>query len=242
MGKVTIHPATTVKPITLIGEMAGICWGANTSDASKNRNRGWDCIKSRHGRTWEFPEVYMVLDHYSARVIREVYTHIGGAPTRLQASTRYINYEEFPYVTPRSVLKNSEAQEVYDSVMENISVEMGHLEECGIPREDIAMMLPLAMESKVVIKMNLRTLLSMAQQRLCARAYWEFRQLMIDIKMALCNYSPEWEDLIVESGLYEPKCEVENGVCHERYSCGRCPTVEQLKARACDCSCENKDK
>jgi thymidylate synthase (FAD) len=66
----------------------------------------------------------------------------------------------------------------------------------------------------------------MPQQRLCTRAYWEFRDLMKDIKTALCNYSPEWEDLIVDSSLYEPKCVVE-GVCHERYSCGRVPKADK---------------
>ena len=42
MGKVTILPYTTVKPITMIGEMAGVCWGADTSDAEKNYKRGMD--------------------------------------------------------------------------------------------------------------------------------------------------------------------------------------------------------
>lgn len=226
MGKVTILEDTTKNPLCLIGLTAGTCWGAKTDDPSKNRARGWDCIKSRHGRTWEYPDVYMVLDHYSARVIREVYTHIGGAPTRLQASTRYINYENFDYVTPASIKNNPEAAQVYRDTMQTISEALQHLTECGIHKEDSAMLLPFGMETKVVIKMNLRTLFSMAQQRLCTRAYWEFRDLMKDIKTALCNYSPEWEDLIVDSGLYEPKCVVE-GVCHERYSCGRVPKADK---------------
>lgn len=226
MGKVTILEETTKNPLCLIGLAAGTCWGANTEDQSKNRARGWDCIHSRHGRTWEYPDIYMILDHYSARVIREVYTHIGGAPTRLQASTRYINYEDFDYVIPASIKNNPEAARVYAETMKTISEALQHLTECGIHKEDSAMLLPLGMETKVVIKMNLRTLFSMAQQRLCTRAYWEFRDLMKDIKTALCNYSPEWEDLIVDSGLYEPKCIVE-GVCHERYSCGRAPKVNK---------------
>ena len=88
MGTVTILDTTTRNPITLIGERAGVCWGADISDAEKNFKRGLDCIESGHGRTLEFVNVEMVLDGYSARVMREWYTHIGGAPTRLQASTR----------------------------------------------------------------------------------------------------------------------------------------------------------
>lgn len=225
MGKVTILEETTKTPISLIGLSAGICWGADITNNSKNRLRGWDCIRSRHGRTWEFPDIYMVLEGYSARVIREVYTHIGGAPTRLQASTRYINYENFDYIIPASIKNNSEALAIYTKAMEDISNSLQHLNECGIHKEDSAMLLPLGMTTKVVIKMNLRTLFSMAQQRLCTRAYWEFRNLMRDLKNALCEYSPEWEELLVDSGLYEPKCIVE-GVCHERYSCGRAPKAE----------------
>ena len=51
-------------------------------------------------------------------MIREWYTHIGGQPTRLQASTRYINYEHgFDYVTPASIAERSAAKAVYDELM-----------------------------------------------------------------------------------------------------------------------------
>ena len=93
MGKVIVQDYTYKNPITMIGVEAGICWGANTSNDEKNYLRGIDCLESGHGRTFEFPDVYLTLEGYSARVIREWYTHIGGLPTRLQASTRYIDYE-----------------------------------------------------------------------------------------------------------------------------------------------------
>lgn len=80
MGKVIIQGYTTKNPITMIGEEAGYCWGADTTDQKKNYKRGIECMESNHGRTIEFPDVYMVLDGYSARVIREWYTHIGGSP------------------------------------------------------------------------------------------------------------------------------------------------------------------
>ena len=67
----------------MIGKYAGECWGSDTSDPEKNYNRGLNCLADGHGRTFEFPDVYMTIDGYSARVIREWYTHIGGSPTRL---------------------------------------------------------------------------------------------------------------------------------------------------------------
>ena len=109
MGTVTILEETTKNPISLMGQRAGVCWGADVSNQEKNYKRGLDCMKSGHGRVLEYVNVEMIIDGYSARVIREWYTHIGGAPTRLQASTRYINYNDFSYTMPASVAKNDAA-------------------------------------------------------------------------------------------------------------------------------------
>ena len=222
MAQIIIQEHTTRNPIQLIGEEAGVCWGANTVDAEKNYKRGLDCLASGHGRTWEYPQVYMVLDGYSARVIRELYTHIGGTPTRLQASTRYINYKNFEYVVPPTVLKKPQAKLAYDAAMSAIADACAELEGLDIPREDIGMILPLGMETKVVIRTNLRQLIDMSRQRECTRAYWEFRQMMKDIKTALSDYSGEWA-LLVEK-YFMPKCE-ETGYCTEKKSCGRKETL-----------------
>lgn len=220
MGKVTILPETTKNPITLIGSRAGYCWGADVSDDSKNYRRGLDCIESGHGRTLEYPNIEMVFEGYSARVIREWYTHIGGAPTRLQASTRYINYKEFDYVTPHTVERNEEANKIFNETMRTIADACATLESIGIPREDAVMMLPLGMETKIVDKRNPRNLIDMSRQRMCTRAYWEFRELFDDILNALKQYSPEWEYIV--STQMMPKCEY-LGYCPEKHSCGRKP-------------------
>ncbi len=221
MGNVTIQKETTADPISLIGREAGVCWGADIGDAQKNYKRGMDCLISGHGRTWEYPQVYAVLDGYSARVIRELYTHIGGAPTRLQASTRYIDYQKgFAYVLPPTVAKDAAASAVYADAMQDIRIAMQKLEGMGIPREDCAMLLPLGMESKVVLRTNLRNLIDMAHQRLCTRAYWEYRRLMQDLMQALGDYSEEWRCLV--DTYFVPKCSV-TGFCTEKKSCGRKP-------------------
>ena len=221
MGTITILPETTRNPITLIGERAGICWGADTGSPDKNYKRGLDCIESGHGRTLEFVTVDMLIDGYSARVMREWYTHIGGAPTRLQASTRYINYGEFEYVTPKSVReKGVSAVGVYESCMTMIANSVRMLEtEFGVPREDAAMLLPLGMTTRVVDKRNLRNLIDMSRQRMCQRAYWEFRELYGDICDALNRYSDEWRTV---TDLMKPKCRV-LGYCPETHGCGMMP-------------------
>lgn len=221
MGTVTIQKHTTMNPITLIGEEAGICWGADITDEEKNYKRGVDCIKSDHGRAMEFPQVYLVLEGWSAKVIREFYTHIGGAPTRLQASTRYIDYSNgFYSVTPPSVENNPEALAVWDEFMQTVAPKIEQLKKLGIPNEDATNVLPLAYMTKVVVRTNLRNLVDMCHQRLCTRAYWEFRQLMKEILWQLENYSDEWEDIIYDLKVFKPKCEL-LGYCPEKKGCGK---------------------
>lgn len=224
MGQVIILPETTKNPITIMGERAGICWGADTSDPAANYRRGWDCITSGHGRVMEYVNVEMVLDGYSARVIREWYTHIGGAPTRLQASTRYIDYSNFEYVTPPSIEGNASARDAFDGCMEYIQNTLEILEHDGIPREDAAMLLPLGMTTKVVDKRNLRNLVDMSRQRMCNRAFWEFRELFGAIYGQLSKYSGEWNELVGD--VFYPKCEILH-YCPEKHGCGKYPGREE---------------
>ena len=223
MAKVIIEEYTVKNPITMIGSQAGVCWGGDITDPEKNYKRGISCFESEHGRTFEFPDVYIILDGYSARVIREWYTHIGGSPTRLQASTRYIDYQKgFDYVIPPSIEKDEDKKTEYVSAMDNILSSLQKLEEMGVPREDSALLLPLGMTTKIVCKHNLRNLMDMSRQRMCTRAYHEYRRLFSDLCKALSDYSDEWK-YVVEH-YFMPKCEY-TGYCREKNSCGRKPKL-----------------
>lgn len=218
MGKIIIQEETTKNPITLIGKEAGVCWCADSTDDEKNYRRGLECLEAGHGRTWEYPDVYLIIDGYSARVLRELYTHIGGLPTRLQASTRYIDYKNFGFVEPPSISGDIMRHVTFTSAVDSIRKAMLELEQLGAPKEDIANLLPLGMKSRMVAKYNLRTLIDMSHQRECTRAYWEFRDLFADLKEALSGYSEEWKYLV--DNYFMPKCEW-MGKCTETHGCGR---------------------
>lgn len=215
---ITILDTTTKNPISLMGERAGICWGSDISDPQKNYQRGLDCIKSGHGRVMEYVNVETVIEGYSARVIREWYTHIGGAPTRLQESTRYVNCNNFKYVIPPTIKKDFSREAYYVSTMSMLKQVYIKLIEDGVPKEDAAMILPLGMVTKIVDKRNLRNLVDMSRQRMCNRAYLEYRQLFGELTRALRNYSDEWKEVV--DMLFHPKCE-ELGYCPEYNSCGK---------------------
>lgn len=219
MRNVIVQKETSTCPISLIGKEAGICWGANTADDEKNFERGLKCIEDNHGRTLEYPQIYLVIEGYSAKVIRELYTHIGGSPTRLQASTRYINYNNFDFVMPHSI-NTKEKQDAFIAAINQTRLSMEQLKSLGVPNEDFTMLLPLCMETKIVLRTNLRNLVDMSRQRMCNRAYWEFRELFNDILKVLSGYSFEWNYLINDLKLFKPKCE-ELGYCPESKGCGR---------------------
>lgn len=226
MNLVRVMKETTIDPISLIGRVSGTCYGSDISDPKKNYKRGLENVNSGHGRTMEYPQVYLEIDGYSARVIRELYTHIGGAPSRLQASTRYISYDNFDYIVPASIKNTDQTYDIYVDTMKSISEGYKKLIDCGITKEDAANLLPLGMTSKVILRTNLRNLIDMAHQRLCTRAYIEFRELMLDIMKVLSEYSEEWKYLV--STLFIPKCEI-SGYCAEAHGCGRQPSKKAFE-------------
>lgn len=222
MGTVSVLKYTTQNPISMIGEMAGLCWGSNVTNQEKNYARGLECIRCNHGRTMEFPQIYLLIDGYSARVMREIYTHIGGSPTRLQESTRYVDGSNFDYIVPPQIAKNEEALKAYQDHMQRTRNLITQLTSEGVdlPREDVANLLPLGMESKMILRTNLRQFVDMSHQRLCSRAYWEFRDFMHEAIVQLDNYAVEWYTLSRKENLFVPKCEV-LGYCPETDCCGR---------------------
>ena len=219
MGKVTVQKYTIENPISMMGEEAGICWNSDVENKDKNYKRGLQCLRDGHMRVAEYVQVYLIIEGYSARVIRELYTHIGGAPTRLQESTRYVDCSNFNYVIPDSIKKNGTALAAYEEFMDVVRIGYEALKEAGVSKEDAANILPLGMETKVVLRTNLRHLIEMSEQRLCNRAYWEFRDLMKEIIEKLSWYSDEWCDLVEFNDVFKPKCE-KLGYCPESNGCG----------------------
>ncbi len=118
------------------------------------------------------------------------------------------------------------ASDIYAGLMADIAYGLKDLEEAGVPREDSALGLPLGMTTKIVCKHNLRNLIDMSHQRLCSRAYHEFRGLFGDVRDALHAYSPEWAYVV--DNYFMPKCKYV-GFCKERKTCGLMPRKGETK-------------
>lgn len=218
------------QPITFIGKQAGIAYGSDTTDDIKNYKRGLQCIKDGHGRVLEFIDVFMSIEGYSNRVIREFMRHVGDGLTVIQESTRYVDFSQgFDVVVPPSIKNNKDSHliDVYTSAIRGCRDAIDELMRNDIPKEDAQMLIPLGATTKLAVKKNLRNLVEMSRVRLCNRAYWEFRKLMHEIMDELSKISGEWEWLV--KNLFYPKCE-ENGVCKEKFGCGKYK-FEEFKER-----------
>jgi thymidylate synthase (FAD) len=203
-------------PLQHMGKMASICW--NTSDLTDDKLKkiGLECLESGHHRVAEFADITIEISEYSARMIRELYTHIIGV-TRLQESTRYVDCSDFNYYIPDSIQNNEMALIEYKGIMHDIQNSYKQLQDLNIPKQDIANILPFGMHTKMVLKINLRALMHMAELRMCNRALKEYRDFMKDLKQVLDKVDDEWDYII--SNYYLPKCEV-MGYCIEKNSCG----------------------
>ena len=214
--------------------MPGVCWNAPLDDDEKNKKRAISCIKSGHGRVMEYIDVEVVISDVSARCLRELYTHIGGSPTRLQASTRYITeVGGFDYYIPPKIENSEVCKEKYTEGMEKIQETYNFLMANSATKEDAANVLPLGMNSKMVWKINLRALVNFMNRRLCMRALKEIRDLATELKRQLGAKNEEWA--WIADNLFVPTCEQYKYMnpalvfCPEAQCCGKHHKITDIK-------------
>lgn len=212
----------TKKPLSKIGNCSKECYNTQLKDDDHARRIGVHCLSSGHLRNMELAKLTIKITA-SARVIREVYTHIAGAPTRLQASTRYITYENFNYYIPNGL--NKDQENIYTNLMETIEKSYHNMKQLGVNNDITGYMLPLAMESTMILDCNARMLENMFSQRECLRALEEFRILMNLMKKEIANLDYEWQ--WISDNFFKRKCEKANK-CLENNN--RCPLYKKYES------------
>ena len=138
-----------------------------------------------------------------------------------QKSQRYVTEEgQFEYVIPPTIKKSDLAPE-YEEFMRKTSQFYALLIEKGIPAEDARFVLPNAATSSLIVSLNIRELIHLANLRLCTKAQLEIRNLVAK----MCGLLQEKEPWLAE--YLGAKCEI-NGYCDEIVSCGRYPAKNSL--------------
>lgn len=223
---VTILSETIKNPLSFMGQCAGIAYDSDTTGSEKNYKRGKQCILDGHYRMLEFCDVFMEIDGYSCRTIREFARHVGDGLTMIQRSTRYCKESNSEIYEPKSIANDFAAHSIFTYAFNCIMAGYEQLLNLGVSKEDAANLLPLGLHTKLAIKKNARNLSDMSAQRLCSRALKEYRDLMKDIINALSNYSEEWKELC--EMIMKCKCD-KVGWCEEYFSCGKYPKKDEVE-------------
>ena len=101
-----------------------------------------------------------------------------------QQSQRYVGMEDFKYIIPPSIKKKTLLKKKFIEIMEYIQKSYKDFKEEFAKdktldkesiNQDLRFILPQAVETKIVVTMNVRELLHFFEERLCLRAQWEIR-------------------------------------------------------------------
>jgi len=95
-----------------------------------------------------------------------------------QQSQRYVSYAEEPcFIVPPAVAADPEARRRFEDATAAAFAAYRELVDTGVAAEDARYLLPSAMETKIVVTMNVRELLHFFELRCCKRAQWEIREV-----------------------------------------------------------------
>ena len=185
-------------------------------------------LQSGHESPIEHVSVSFALEGVSRALTHQLVRH--RIASYSQQSQRYVDESDFDYILPSSIAKSPRALEKFEETMAYIAQSYGELKEIlkedghegSKVREDARFVLPQACESKIVVTMNVRTLLNFFELRCCMRAQWEIRRAA-KLMLKLCR-----ENVPVIFDSAGAKCE-KLGYCPEgeRFTCGKYPLKDQ---------------
>lgn len=138
-----------------------------------------------------------------------------------QKSQRYVTEKsQFEYITPPSIAKSAFIDE-YDQLMTSLQDFYTRMVESGIKAEDARFIFPNAASTSMVMTLNLRELIHLANLRLCTNAQHEIRKLVKLMVDNVVKRDPWLKEYLVI------KCQV-SGYCNEARSCGMYPAKNEV--------------
>jgi len=123
-----------------------------------------------------------------------------------QQSQRYVKLDQFQYIIPPEIEKDSKAKAIFIEAMENSQKAYNGISDMlkekylneGLSKsaaekkaiEDARYVFPNACETKIIVTMNVRSLLNFFSHRCCNRAQWEIRELAFEMLKQVKKVSP----------------------------------------------------
>ena len=135
-------------------------------------------ITSGHTSALEHASYTFAIDGVSRALTHQLVRH--RLASYNQQSQRYVTYAEEPqFVVPPAVSADTAAAEAFSAATRAAFEAYRALLDAGVKPEDARYLLPNAMETKIVVTMNVRELLHFFELRCCRRAQWEIRELAL---------------------------------------------------------------
>lgn len=146
-------------------------------------------------------------------------------------SFRYVDKNNFTYVTPKNIQKNDKARALYQNLMSNIDTTRRLIREELIKDgvnvhkavEDANFVLPRATNTKLTIGFTPEALITFMHKRLCSRAQDEIHEIAVAMKKAIAEVNSEFAKELM------PHCQYLLWCPESEKSCGAYPTREELK-------------
>lgn len=226
----------TPEPEKVIATAAKMCYSAADADelmeglTPENTKKFLDLLFSLgHESPIEHVTYTFIIEDISRACSHQLVRH--RIASYSQKSQRYVNEEQFDYVTPPEIedvmaakLKFEDAmmyaQEAYDEVRRilierNIRKGMDRKDAEKLANEDARFILPNACTTAIVVTMNIRSLFNFFKLRCCNRAQWEIRDVAMEMYKLAYESSPT---IFSHAG---PGC-VTDGHCSEgKMCCGK---------------------
>jgi thymidylate synthase (FAD) len=167
-------------------------------------------MESGHGSTIEHVNFTFAISGVTRTLSHQLVRHRAGTAFD-QQSQRYVSFKRRDnFTVPKSIspeLPDGLAERFRQAIDDNLAL-YGLLLEAEVPAEDARFIFPNAMQTNLIMTVNLRQLIHMSGLRLCTMAQWEIRNLFKQIRHEIFRVSPFFGSFLA------PKC-VPLGYCDE---------------------------
>jgi thymidylate synthase (FAD) len=175
----------TPQPETAIAAAARLCYAPvsaaelfDTMDERAQHRVLKIIITSGHTSALEHASYTFAIDGVSRALTHQLVRH--RLASYNQQSQRYVSYAEEPeFIVPPAVAADPAAFKRFKAACTEAFESYRALLDAGVAAEDARYLLPNAMETKIVVSMNVRELLHFFEVRCCNRAQWEIRELAL---------------------------------------------------------------
>lgn len=196
--KVTLIQATP-NPIETISRIASICYDSDPKDPMKLVKH---LYSNGHHSCFEHIYFTFKIEDISRACSHQLVRHRHCSFT--QRSQRYCSEFGFEVIEPRSIEK-IDTKDGYLRLMADIEEHYAELLSIGVPNEDARYILPNACSTDLYLSCNLRELIHICNERLCAKAQWEIREL---VKQMIALLDPKLHF------MFAPKCKSGRIICN----------------------------